>query len=156
MHPTATHLSCKWIKARRISALELQQWYGWWIGDYCWWFRNPAKQLSLVVYPHCLQGFVYPRWWRISSINSSRGKISGKFSGSLNPWGGGQYEGGVVVIDNGYIPVIIFWAPIRSKEKPGKKGVKNGYLLTGPPIKTEDVLQLHLHWTYFQEDSETR
>ena len=24
---------------------------------YCWWFRNPAIQLRLVVYPHDLQGF---------------------------------------------------------------------------------------------------
>ena len=35
--------------------------------------RNPATQLSLVFYlclSHDLQGFMYPRWCRISSINS--------------------------------------------------------------------------------------
>ena len=38
---------------------------------YCWWFRNPAftswgnGRLS-----HYLQGFMHPRWCRISSINS--------------------------------------------------------------------------------------
>ena len=36
--------------------------------SYCWWFRNPANQLRLVVY---LQGFVHLRWCRISSINGS-------------------------------------------------------------------------------------
>ena len=27
-----------------------------------WWFRNPANQLRLVVFPHSLQGFIHPRW----------------------------------------------------------------------------------------------
>ncbi len=32
---------------------------------YCWWFRNPANQLRLVVYPiiyRCLMVFIHPRW----------------------------------------------------------------------------------------------
>ena len=31
---------------------------------YCWWFRNPDSQLRLVVYTHCLQGFIHVRWPR--------------------------------------------------------------------------------------------
>ena len=37
--------------------------------------KNPANQLRLVVYhslSHYLQGFIHPRWCRISSINSTR------------------------------------------------------------------------------------
>ena len=30
---------------------------------YCWWFRNPANQLRLVVYPQYLQGYIHPRWF---------------------------------------------------------------------------------------------
>ena len=33
--------------------------------------RNPTNQLRLVVYPIFLEGFLHPRWCRISSINSS-------------------------------------------------------------------------------------
>ena len=38
--------------------------------NFCWWFRNPANQLRLVVYPTIYKGFIHPRWYRISSINS--------------------------------------------------------------------------------------
>ena len=37
----------------------------------CWWFRNPANQLRLVVYPIILPGFMYPRWCRMSSSRVS-------------------------------------------------------------------------------------
>ena len=37
---------------------------------YCWWFRNPANQLRLVVYPIIHRVFIHPKWCRISSINS--------------------------------------------------------------------------------------
>ena len=39
---------------------------------YCWWFRNPANQLRLVVYPIIYRVLYIPggsRWCRISSIN---------------------------------------------------------------------------------------
>ena len=29
---------------------------------FCWWFRNPANQLRLVVYPIIYRAFVPPRW----------------------------------------------------------------------------------------------
>ena len=32
--------------------------------------RNLANQLRLVVFSHCLQGFIHSRWCRVSSINS--------------------------------------------------------------------------------------
>ena len=34
-----------------------------------WLMCQQANQLSLVVYPHYLQGFIHPRWCRSSSIN---------------------------------------------------------------------------------------
>ena len=42
--------------------------------------RNPANQLIWRIY-HCLQGFIYLRWCRISSINS----ITAKRFGDQNP-----------------------------------------------------------------------
>ena len=33
---------------------------------YCWWFRNPANQLRLVVYLTIYRVFLHPRWCRIS------------------------------------------------------------------------------------------
>ena len=38
--------------------------------SYCWWFRNPAP-VEVGSVSHYLQGFIHPRWCRISSINSS-------------------------------------------------------------------------------------
>ena len=41
---------------------------------YCWWFRNPANQLSLGSLYHYYSLFTGSfRWCRISSINSSNG-----------------------------------------------------------------------------------
>ena len=41
-------------------------------GSYCWWFRNPANQLRLVVFlPLFATGFIHALWlFGISSINS--------------------------------------------------------------------------------------
>ena len=36
---------------------------------YCWWFRNPAP-VEVGSLSHYLQGFIHPRWCKISSINS--------------------------------------------------------------------------------------
>ena len=45
--------------------------------QYCWWFRNPANPLRLVVYPSIYDGFcsfIHLRWlFGISCINSSVG-----------------------------------------------------------------------------------
>ena len=41
-------------------------------GTYCWWFRNPANQLRLVVYPIIYRVFLHPRLCRISSVNTMR------------------------------------------------------------------------------------
>lgn len=51
---------------------------------YCSWFKYPAKELRLVE----LQGFIRPRWCRISSINSMtplRINHQGKFPNSGTP-----------------------------------------------------------------------
>ena len=38
---------------------------------YCWWFRNPVNSpVEVGSLSHHLQGFIHPRWCRISSINS--------------------------------------------------------------------------------------
>ena len=42
-----------------------------WLLYYCWWCRNPANQLRLVVYPIISSWFfLHPSWCMISSINS--------------------------------------------------------------------------------------
>ena len=70
------HVFVKPPKNRRIAFFEVDgnalSWHVAGIAAwYCWWFRNPAHQLRLVVFFHCLQGFIHPRWlFGISSINS--------------------------------------------------------------------------------------
>lgn len=39
---------------------------------YCWWFRNPASQLRLIVYPIIYRVFTSQVFYRISSINNNR------------------------------------------------------------------------------------
>ena len=42
----------------------------WWFREwYCCWFRNPAP-VEVGSFCHYLQGFIHPRWCRISYINS--------------------------------------------------------------------------------------
>ena len=48
-------------------------WYHRFLGPYCWWFRNPANQLRLVVYPTIYRGFstIPGGWpWDFWTINS--------------------------------------------------------------------------------------
>ena len=50
-----------------------------WELTYCWWFRNPANQLRLVVYPIypiIYRVFLHPRWCGISSINTIPSRIA--------------------------------------------------------------------------------
>ena len=48
---------------QNIPSLELKH-----EQTYCWWFRNPAP-VEVGSFSHDLQGFIHPRWCRISSID---------------------------------------------------------------------------------------
>ena len=51
-------------------------------GCYCWWFRNPANQLRVVVYPIIYRVVAHPRWCWISSTNYSM--AMSRFKGFYN------------------------------------------------------------------------
>ena len=53
---------------------------------YCWWFRNPANQLRLVVYPSIYQGFcLHPRWFSRRISEPSTVCFPGMFCSLLRP-----------------------------------------------------------------------
>ena len=37
--------------------------------NYCWWFRNPANQLRLAVYPTIYSRFIHSRWLAVGLLN---------------------------------------------------------------------------------------
>ena len=53
---------------RKLQPLRIYMWK--YVYMYCWWFRNPAHQLRLAVYPIIDKVFIHHRWCWISSINS--------------------------------------------------------------------------------------
>ena len=58
--------------------------------SYCWWFRNPANQLRLVVYPNICSFFKHPRWLfgisEPSTVLCRNGPIPVHFPIQLDPF----------------------------------------------------------------------
>ena len=59
--------------------------------NYCWWFRTPANQLRLVVYPIIYSVFMHLRWYRISEPSTGD---TLKFAASPGWWY--SFTGGLV------------------------------------------------------------
>ena len=55
-----------WFHGTTFSHQMLYYLFFW---SYCWWFRNPANQLRLVVYPIICKAFIHPRWSTVSGIS---------------------------------------------------------------------------------------